>query len=121
MSLSHQLGLHAPTSHDDLRNTLQIIERAWHHKDATILQSILGVAFYMPSSTHMLYEHLQVYQGGLLERILSNDPARYMYDDDAVAIAKKELYYRAYSNLKEEQRAVKGAATFAKWRNKQGD
>lgn len=101
MSLAHQLQLTTPISHDDLRNTLQIIERAWHYKDATILQAILGIALYMPSSSHMLYEHLQVYQGGLLERINETDPHHYLYTDTAISEAKKELYRRAYGDFKE--------------------
>ncbi|MGH7217987.1 MAG: hypothetical protein ACREGE_00875 [Candidatus Microsaccharimonas sp.] len=101
MSLSNQLGLTTSVSHDDLRNTLQIIERAWHYKDVTILQAILGVALHMPSSTHALYEHLQVYQGGLLERITEKNPRYYLYSDAAVTDAKKELYRCAFGDFNE--------------------
>ncbi len=99
MPLPNQSNQLQSISLGDLRSTLLIIEKGAHYKDPDILQSILGVAFYMPSNNHALYEQLQVYQGGLYERILDNTD--YFYDDTALHAAKEALYKHAYGNFNE--------------------
>lgn len=101
MPLSNQPEPNKPIPRDDLRNTLLIIEKGRQYKDTDILEAILNVAFYMPSSNHMLYEYLQIYQGGIYERLVSNDRHQYLYADHDMAQAKEELYRRAYGDFKE--------------------
>lgn len=101
MPLSNQPEPNRPIPRDDLRNTLLIIEKGKQYKDTAILKAILNVAFYMPSSNHMLYEYLQIYQGGLYERLLEDDAEYYLYDESDIAQAQEELYKRAYGDFKE--------------------